>query len=377
MEKIKYLYIFSGAVRNIRGFFKMVEEREDAEYHKFFVPQNDNLKIWVPELNAHNNIIYLSSENKLKQLIYMYKLFSSAEHIIIHGMFFGNWPLLVLLSSKKLLKKLSWIEWTGDVYLWKRPNNNLKNLLINFINKKIRQNIKFIVMSAPNDKERFMQEFDIKDKKILELSFPSNRNAKEELNRLKPQKYDDSCKMVQIGHNAYTFNKHIMILDMLAKFKNKNLKVVLPLTYGWSGLNGQYGSMTYMKAVIRYAKFLFKERALIFSKNIPLENYSKFLWNVDVAIFGLNRLAAASNIFMLLYMGKKVFFDGKSPHYKFFKEKGFDVYDLYDIPKMSYEDFIAPPNHRDASWLDDIYDNELVKNKWNEYFYRYLEKKGE
>ena len=376
MEKIKYLYIFSGAVRNIRGFFKMVEEREDAEYHKFFVPQNDNLKIWVPELNAHNNIIYLSSENKLKQLIYMYKLFSSAEHIIIHGMFFGNWPLLVLLSSKKLLKKLSWIEWTGDVYLWKRPNNNLKNLLINFINKKIRQNIKFIVMSAPNDKERFMQEFDTTDKKILELSFPSNRNAKEELNKLKPQKYADKYKMVQIGHNAYTFNKHIMILDMLAKFKNRNLKVVLPLTYGWSGLNGQYGSMTYMKAVIRYAKFIFKERALIFSKNIPLENYSKFLWNVDVAIFGLNRLAAASNIFMLLYMGKKVFFDGKSPHYKFFKEKGFDVYDLYDIPKMSYEDFIAPPNHRDISWLDDIYDNELVKNKWNEYFYKYLDEKG-
>lgn len=330
MEKIKYLYIFSGAVRNIRGFFKMVEEREDAEYHKFFVPQNDNLKIWVPELNAHNNIIYLSSENKLKQLIYMYKLFSSAEHIIIHGMFFGNWPLLVLLSSKKLLKKLSWIEWTGDVYLWKRPNNNLKNLLINFINKKIRQNIKFIVMSAPNDKERFMQEFDIKDKKILELSFPSNRNAKEELNRLKPQKYDDSCKMVQIGHNAYTFNKHIMILDMLAKFKNKNLKVVLPLTYGWSGLNGQYGSMTYMKAVIRYAKFLFKERALIFSKNIPLENYSKFLWNVDVAIFGLNRLAAASNIFMLLYMGKKYFLMVKVHIISFLRKKGL-MYMIYMI----------------------------------------------
>lgn len=373
MEKIKYLYIFSGAVRNIRGFFKMVEEREDAESHKFFVPQNDNLKIWVPELNAHNNIIYLSSGNKFKQLIYMYKLFNNAEHIIIHGMFFGNWPLIVLLSSKKLLKKLYWIEWTGDVYLWKRPNNSLKNLLINFINKKIRQKIKFIVMSAPNDKERFMQEFDITDKKILELSFPSNRNAKEELNRLKPKKYDDNCKMVQIGHNAYTFNKHIMILDMLAKFKNENLKVVLPLAYGWSGLNGQYGSMNYMKAVIKYAKFIFKERALIFSKNIPLENYSKFLWNVDIAIFGLNRLAAASNIFMLLYMGKKIFFDGKSPHYKFFKEHGFDVYDLYDIPKMSYEEFIAPAKHKDISWLDDIYDNDLVIEKWNKYFYNYLE----
>lgn len=376
MERIKYLYIFSGAVRNIRGFFKMVESREDANLHRFFIPQDDNLKIWVPELNSHNNIIYLCKGSKFNQFLFMYKLFKRAENIVIHGMFFGNWPLLVLLSSKTFLNKLSWIEWTGDVYLWRRPNNSLKNIIINFINRKIREKVKFIVMSAPNDKERFEQEFDVTNKKIIELSFPSNRDAKAELQEIKPKRYIDSCKLIQIGHNSYTFNKHIMIINMLEKYKRENIKIILPLTYGWSGLNGQFGSIDYMRAVIRYAKSVFHERALIFRKNIPLKNYSKFLWNVDVAIFGLDRLAAASNIYMLLYMGKKIFFDGQSPHYRFFKEQGFDVYDLYDIPNMTYEEFIAPAMHKNSLWLDNIYNNDFVIARWNKEFYGHLEEMG-
>ena len=375
MEKIKYLYIISGAIRNIRGFIKMVEEREDARYHKFFIPKTEDIKLWVPDLNAHSNMIYLPNSKRLQQFFFMYKLFSEAENIIIHGMFFGHWALAVLLSNKKFLEKLSWIEWTGDVYLWKLPENGIKNIIKNFIGKKIRENVKFIVMSAPNDKERFAQEFDISDKKILELSFPSIRNVKQELADIKPLSYIDDCKLVQIGHNAYTFNKHITIIDMLERFNKQNLKIVLPLTYGWTGLNGIGGSITYMRAVISFAKNIFKDRALIFSKNISLKNYSKFLWNVDIAIFGLNRLAAASNIFMLLYMGKKIYFDGNSSHYKFFKEQGFDVYDMYDIPNMTYEEFIAPAKHRSIQWLDNIYNNDYVINRWNEEFYHYLESK--
>lgn len=374
MSRIKYLYIFSGAVRNIRGFFKMVEEREDSSLHKFFIPQSDDLKIWVPELNSHNNIIYLKRGSKFRQLRDMYKLFDRSDHIVIHGMFFGNWPLLVLLFSKKFINKLVWIEWTGDVYLWKREGGGLKNTVINYINKRIREEVKFIVMSAPNDKERFASEFDISDKHIIELSFPSNRDAKKELKEIKPKSYDDSCKLIQIGHNSYTFNKHIKIIKMLERFSDKNLKIVLPLTYGWSGLNGQYGSIDYMNAVIRYSKLVFKKRALIFKKNIPLRNYSRFLWNVDIAIFGLNRLAAASNVFMLLYMGKKVFFDGNSPHYKFFRDQGFDVYDLNTIPNMTYEEFVAPAHHQSTKWLDNIYDNNFVIKRWNKEFYEYLER---
>ncbi len=375
MEKIKYLYIISGAIRNIRGFVKMVEEREDAHYHKFFIPRTEDIKLWVPDLNAHSNMIYLPNNKRLQQFFFMYKLFSKAENIVIHGMFFGYWPLVVLLSNKKFLEKLSWIEWTGDVYLWKLPEKSLKNRIKNFIGKKIRENVKFIVMSAPNDKDRFEQEFDISNKKILELSFPSNRNVKQELADVKPNKYKSDFALVQIGHNAYSFNKHIMLIDMLEKFKNENMRIVLPLAYGWTGLNGAFGSMNYMNAVKKFAKDVFKKKALIFAKSIPLSDYSRFLWNVDIAIFGFDRLAGASNVYMLLYMGKKIFFDGSSPHYKFFKEKGFDVYDLYDIPNMTYEEFIAPAKHDSTKWLDNIYNNDYVINRWNEEFYQYLESK--
>lgn len=353
----------------------MVEEREDAHYHKFFIPRTEDIKLWVPDLNAHSNMIYLPNNKRLQQFFFMYKLFSKAENIVIHGMFFGYWPLVVLLSNKKFLEKLSWIEWTGDVYLWKLPEKSLKNRIKNFIGKKIRENVKFIVMSAPNDKDRFEQEFDISNKKILELSFPSNRNVKQELADVKPNKYKSDFVLVQIGHNAYSFNKHIMLIDMLEKFKNENMRIVLPLAYGWTGLNGAFGSMNYMNAVKKFAKDVFKKKALIFAKSIPLSDYSRFLWNVDIAIFGFDRLAGASNVYMLLYMGKKIFFDGSSPHYKFFKEQGFDVYDLYDIPNMTYEEFIAPAKHDSTKWLDNIYNNDYVINRWNEEFYQYLESK--
>ena len=368
-KRIRYLYIFNGAMRNLNGFFKMIEDRKDAEDHIFYLPRNDDIKIYVPELNEHDNIIYLGKKSFFRELIFEYRLFQRCDHIIIHGMFFGVKPLITLLTSKKFLKRLSWIEWTGDVFIWKREGHSLKDRFINWINQKIREKIKLIVMSAPTDKERFESEFDISNKTILYIPFPSNRNAVAELEETRPQKQKtDGSVWIQIGHNGYRFHHHIKILDMLERFREENIKLIIPMAYGSTGLNGQYGGANYIKSVNRFAKLIYKDKAIPYSKSIPLKKYTQFLWNIDIAVFAMERLAGASNVFMLLYMGKKVFFPGDSPHFKFFREQGFDVYDTNKIPQMSFEEFIRPVQNHDISWLKNVYDNKTTIQRWNSFY---------
>ena len=103
------------------------------------------------------------------------------------------------------------------------------------------------------------------------------------------------------------------------------------------------------------------------------ENYFKFMWSVDIAVFCLYRQAALGNIIRLLYMGKKVFLPKDSVMYNFFVENGVEIYDTEAIPNMSYEEFVAPlktaaPN----PFIVKMMHEEDLVNSWNGIF-QYLE----
>jgi len=233
---------------------------------------------------------------------------------------FGIKPLLLLLSQKKFRKKLSWVEWNGDLYLWKKPQTSLKNRVYNWVNYKIRKVFSVVGIIFPTDEEFFKTEFNpqavcmytpmggsdrpilIMDK-LLKEGIPS-------LNRV----------VVQIGHCSYQFENHIKLMKYVEHFRGKDIQFIIPLSYGMQGLNGMYGGYDYRRKVINVAHELLGKKATPFLKNIPFENYIQYLSRVDIYVSDVGRTFGIANIMYLLYMGKKVCLPAGNPFYDFFIE---------------------------------------------------------
>ncbi|KEJ92147.1 hypothetical protein EH55_05270 [Synergistes jonesii] len=369
-KHIKYLYIFFGTPHTLGGYWKMVDSRADAADHKYLILREKSILRYVPELAERDDILYLCEGGKLKKARYLYRLFSNADNIIIHGMFIGTLPVAILALFRKFHKKLAWIEWSGDIWLWKRDENCLKDKIINKLNHRIREVIPYIVMTAPTDEERFKSEFKT-GAKCVYIALPTRRNgnSNDAIDAVRPpQKPEDSPIRIQIGHNMFQFNNHIKILDSLKKFADEDIEIFIPMAYGDSGLNGQYGGWEYVNMVKKKASRLFGEKLDLLTRVIPLDEYTAKLWNVDIAIFGSERICGAANIYMLIYMGKKVFLPGTSEYYKFFVDKGIKVFDTNKISEMTYEEFIKPVENQDSSWVLDQYNQTLIRSQWDAFF---------
>lgn len=370
--RIKYLYLFFGTQRTMGGYWKMIGQREDSSDHKFIIPRTTAIIKWVPELAYRDDIIYLPNKNLWEKLKYIYRIYSNSDNIIIHGMFVSTFMYIPLILFRKFRNRLAWIEWTGDIWIWKKPNTSLKNRLINKVNKRLREIMPYIVMTAPTDEERFKSEFTKSTAKCVYIPLPSKRETSPVIGieSAKPEelKSPEIPVRIQIAHNVFKFNRHIDIMKMLERFKDENIELFLPLAYGEGGLNGEHGGWDYINTVKSYAKLSFGDRVILHTKPVSLEDYTKLLWQVDVAIFGSERMAGAANIYMLLYMGKKVYMPGGCAYYEFFKSKGLKVFDLNKIPEMSYEEFIRPVKNQDVSWIAEQYDQEKTAKLWDAFF---------
>ena len=369
-QRIKYLYLFFGTPHTLGGYWKMVDARKDAADHKYLIMREKSILKYVPELAERDDILYLCEGGRLKKARYLYRLFSNADNIIIHGMFIGTLPVAILALCRKFHKKLAWIEWSGDIWLWKREEESFKDKIINKLNRRIREVIPYIVMTAPTDEERFKSEFKT-DAKCVYIALPTRRNgdSNDAIDAVRPpDKPADSPVRIQIGHNMFQFNNHLKILGSLKKFADRDVEIFIPMAYGDSGLNGQYGGWEYVNAVKRKAAQIFAGKLDLLTHVIPLDEYTAKLWHVDIAIFGSERICGAANIYMLIYMGKKVYLPGDSEYYKFFINKGIQVFDTNAISEMTYEDFIRPVENQNRSWILDQYNQTLIRSQWDRFF---------
>lgn len=104
---------------------------------------------------------------------------------------------------------------------------------------------------------------------------------------------------IQIGHSSTSILNHIDVLENLVKYKNENIKIYIPLSYG----NKKYGDR-----VQEVATQLFKDKVVCIREMMDKDDYMKFLSAIDIAIFNTTRQIGLGNITPLLYMEKKSIF---------------------------------------------------------------------
>jgi len=301
----------------------------NIKFIRFLKSYFDNGKHKIVVIGSNNGFYdsHITFINKKKQVFKLRKLMHSSEKIFIHGLFSPH--LLLLYSfSPRLLKKSYWVIWGGDLYYYKFRNKSFKSNIYEFIRGKVIKNIGHIVALVEGDYELAKKWY--KTEAIYHEAFYPNVMIYENIDKTNNSKKRNK-KIIQVGNSADPQNNHIEILNKLLKFKDKDIEIIVPLSYG---------DRNWAKEVIENGKSLYGDKFKPLVEFLPPEEYQKILNSVDVAIFNHDRQQAVGNILALLHLGKKVFIKNDITTWDFLNKKGLTVYNTYDIDKLSFEEFI-------------------------------------
>ncbi len=372
-KPIEFLHVIGPDTKNSYGIMSQIHKNCDMTKHKFIVTAYTECRNRYPKLYEFEDVMFVPHEGtRLQRILFFYRLLKSAKHIVWHSLYFTTKKYLYFLYFfKSIQKKSTWIEWGADLYLWEYENPTFKQKILNYIGRKVREGFPNIGVTFPVNESIYRKQFG-GEHRFFYTPMPNPMSEATGLldfiDEQKPEISEKKRPMVQVAHNSFFFNNHIKLLNMLEQYKEDDIQLLIPLTYGFAGINGSFGGKAYLKAVDEYAKKMFGEKASVMTKNIPFDEYVKLLWKVDIAVFDFDRPCGLGNMRILLYMGKKVFIPGDNDFYKFLTEKGIQVFDTNKIPEMTYEEFIAPPDNTNLEWIRDYMNNDSCIHRWMEMF---------
>lgn len=195
---------------------------------------------------------------------------------------YGEERTILLKFFNKFLKKITWVPWGMDLYEWKVDTSELRGIdfikatIGNMLSRLIRENVANVVTIFPPDAEGYKEQFN-SDITIFDGSY-SAPNFIEDIERTRPIHRKNSKYInILLGHTANPWNKHFEALNNLSKFRDENIRIYIPLSYGVD--------RDYANSVKEYANKLFGNKAICIFREMNLENYIRFLWSIDVAYF--------------------------------------------------------------------------------------------
>jgi dTDP-N-acetylfucosamine:lipid II N-acetylfucosaminyltransferase len=145
---------------------------------------------------------------------------------------------------------------------------------------------------------------------------------------------DTSVTTILLGNSDTVTNNHLEALQALAVYKDKPIKLVIPLNYG----NAKYGDLVESEAI----RIFGADKVMALRSFLQRDEYYKLLAQVDVAVMFHYRTQAAGNVLALLYRGKKIFIHGNSTLYELLKTNDIAVFDSKEIGAIDFNQFKAP-----------------------------------
>ena len=364
---MKYLHIMphnkTGVVTSYIAF--ICEHFEHTE-HEFLLWKNSDT-ISTDGLPSKARI---RSENYID--VHVIKSFKLYEKILFHMMYLSVKQKLYLMLHPKLYKKIVWMPWGKDLYKWRGYGfgSTLKSKASKYITYLFNRNINIFVGIFPPDIAFYKKEFKSCAKTfyaaynmVLTKLFNDNPELLEKMyeQNIKTESCDNPIN-IMVGHNCSIDLKHIEMLDAIDKFKNRKIRIHLPLSYD-NKVNGDY--------IEKYAKQKFGEKVVCIREFIDTVTFFKFLQTIDIAIFHTDREQGLGNIKTLLMFGKKVYLSNGTVMYNYFTKTGATIYRFEDIEKgITYEEFIKRDDMTNTQTIiyKDILNIEDTINTWRKIF---------
>lgn len=328
------------------SFIQMVHNGMDTKSHVFLIITNKNQKISMITENTLNlpKVEIIDMDVHLDKLIHY---LCAGNSIYIHYLFDYTCELICKLN---LETDLNWIVWGGDIYNYVdyklydkqtsqylsrngfRSSNDInKKTMSYYYRKSAIRRISRVLTLYDGDFDIIKGNFLTKAKKhdffypnLVELD--SLTTANQEIDML------DSGEgtAILLGNSANPSNQHIELIELISKYRNEDIKVIMPLSYG--------GNKPYIDYIVRLGKERLGDKFYPILDLLQPEEYANLLAKVDVALFNHLRQQAVGNIITLLYMGKKVFINPAATTFGYFRKLGLSIHDIHSIPRLSFSE---------------------------------------
>ena len=329
---------------------------------------------------AHKDYFGTSSANRtcdatiINSVKAIKEYLKQGKYVVIHALEYSNRQILSF--DKATAKRVVWCIWGHDVYFSSNSSSNtnpiycmLKKMYDTVLSQKKRSvinNFKGIFVGFNEDGKYLKKQYGEK-LNIYQAQYPLGYSI-EQIDTVIKQGNADKKSNVQvlIGHSSAPYLNHEKVLNNLANYAGK-IDIHLPLSYGCGGT-------AYAEKIEKLAISLFgSENVYIYKEFMETEQYIKLLNEIDVAIFDMEFQAALGNIFILLYMGKKLYTQIDGIVGKGLNSERLIIYDANDIGKITFEEFVMNNNIKDN--IDYAYkrlDEKHISNNWNQAFEKIL-----
>ncbi|MBQ0054849.1 MAG: TDP-N-acetylfucosamine:lipid II N-acetylfucosaminyltransferase [Synergistaceae bacterium] len=284
------------------------------------------------------------------------------DYIVMHSLFCPNLFTQFFLSlNKDFLRKMVWIAWGGDLDTWKPCG--IRSILINAF-RRLRTKCNTVVCIFPPDCDVYKTAFPNSQAHVFYAPYcgaaiPEEYKSYRSVSRLEQTIKEKDYVFVQIGHSATPELKHIAVLEKLSRYKEENIKLLIPLSYG---------DKDYADMVEKKAKEIFGNKAVILKEFMPAREYFALTKRVDIAIFNTYRQIGLGNINRLLFRNVKTYMPENSVMYNYFTETGVPVQKLSDLDNISFAEFSKPVKTKDEEafmkYIDSLSDKELHVRLW-------------
>lgn len=312
--------------------------------------------------------------------IKLIKLMGKYDYVVFHSFLINN-PITLYLFIKKTFSKnhIVWIEWGFDLYDFQLQDNaSLIKKLVFYIRKQVRNNVNSVVCIFPPDRDYFKNKYPNSKASIFYAPYISGKTSTRQYkyqptkSRLKETKANREPIYIQIGHNAQKQLNHLKALELLSKFKDENIMLVLPLSYS--------AEPQYIAQINQYLEHNFPGKYIVLKDFVSKEEYFEIVRRIDIAVFYTYRQTALSNIYEMINNNVKLFMPEGSVMKEYFCSLGVPIGGIESIRNLDFKQFtssiewekISGPKEfidrlndydRQLKYWTDIYDELRSKNE--------------
>lgn len=314
------------------------------------------------EPGAQNVTRFDSLEQMIHSEIFN-ELVQSAKLIIIS---YVRWKLIT--SLRKTRKKTMLLFWGGDLYPYIQISSfNLKRLVKREILKWGIRSYKGVLNLCEPDRQIVIGLGAHSDSAFLvDMSGVTAKIASEHSRKAKCLRERNSKPtnpyLILLGNSATETNRHQDMIDALSHFKNKSIKIVVPLSYG---------DDKYRDATIEYGRSCLGECFIPLVEYMDREAYRELLASISVGVFNFNRQQGLGNVRALLSFGAKVFLPYGTPMWDACSCEGVTVFDASNIATMSFDEFLFIDEHiseSNAAAVDSVVRWKRAVERWEKVY---------
>ena len=311
-----------------KDYISFIKENFDTNEHCFVKPLNANKAMGdiyhLDLFDSYANCVNILSFDFLSKL-------KKCNGILVHGMFGLKQPLLFNILPG-LCKKANWLIWGGDLYGSQEQRKGFKKKFGELLKRHAVKKFQFITTLNKRDYKYAKQWYHVKGENLL-ATYPVSSMLELEKINLIPKRPDEPLKII-IGNSATSTNQHEEALSILSKFKEENIEIYLPLSYGFGDFHA------YGEKIVTYATKIFWDKVRPIYKCIDAGEYTNLLQHMDIGIYNNNRQQAMGNIQQMVWFGKKVYMRTDTSMWENCRDdREFILNDISMIPNQSFDDF--------------------------------------